>query len=125
MLDIPLFTTFCTAQLNSIFTLNAIYVLLLPALSTNIRLYQVLTTTILFLNLIVRHKIYLGQNLLISDSIVLFIAMLALELIFSNSLKIFDTKSSENIADDKQNILKCLEIALNSTPDAVLLLEID
>ena len=84
-----------------------------------------LTTTVLYLNLAVRHQVYHGKNLTISDSIVLYVAMLGLGLIVSGSIRIFDTKSPEDTADDSGSILKCMEVALSGIPDAVLVLEMD
>ena len=89
-MDIPLFPTFCEGQMDSSFALNTVYILVFPILSCSVRLYQVLIFVLLYGNFAVRRHIYMENKIPFSDSLILFLALLALEILLSSSMKEFE-----------------------------------
>ena len=122
-MDIPWFPTYCEGQMNSSFVLNTVYTLVFPILSCSVRLHQVLIFVLLYGNLAVRRHIYIGNKLPYSDSLILFLALLAIEIVLSSSMKEFEQPKTRIPVDQNSDKLKYLEQALEMIQDGILVIE--
>ena len=58
-----------------------------------------------------------------SDSLILFLALLALEIVLSSVMKEFEQPTTKIPVDKNSNKLKCLEQALEMIQDGILVIE--